>query len=227
MKKYLLLSISLLLCLLAHAQQVKVARINVWYDTTAVAELYDRVPIGVELIYSDSSSRQTTGMLRGNLRWNKIQVSASNGNIQNGILYFNRHQLASDHYRITITVNREGDTPLSNTLTLPYLTGMRFNHYADSIKRNIRYYMNVEGKFSSGRILPLDTVQVRFRTSAGTVIGQDVLVEQNDTAKTVIMEAWYKPDPDLYIRSEVPIKIMPDPDLPPPTGQPRSRGRRQ
>jgi hypothetical protein len=227
LKKHLLLSISLLLCLLAHAQQPKVARINVWYDTTAVSELYDRVPIGVELVYSDSSSRQTTGMLRGNLRWNKIQVSSSNGSIRDGILYFNRSQLAKDHYRVTITVNGDGNTTLSNTLTLPYLVGMRFNHYADSIKRNIRYYMNVEGKFSSGRVLPLDTVQLRFRTSAGTVIGQDVLVEQNDTAKTVIMEAWYKANPNLYIRSEVPVKIMPDPELPPPPGQTRPRGRRQ
>ncbi|SJZ46851.1 hypothetical protein SAMN04488128_101345 [Chitinophaga eiseniae] len=227
MNKYLLLSISLLLSLLTHAQQAKVARINIWYDTTAVAELYDRVPLGLELVYADSSSRQTTGLLRGNLRWNKIQVSSSNGSIQNGVLYFNRLQLVKDRYRITITVNREGNTPLSNTLTLPYLVGMRFNHYTDSIKRNIRYYMNVEGKFSSGRVLPLDTVQLRFRTSAGAVIGQDVLVEQNDTAKAVLMEAWYKPNPDLYIRSEVPIKIMPDPDLPPPAKQPGSRGRRQ
>lgn len=227
MKKHLLLSISLLLTLLAHAQQTKVARINVWYDTTAVSELYDRVPVGVELVYSDSSSRQTTGMLRGNLRWNKIQVSTSNGNIRDGILYFNRLQLVKDHYRVTITVNGEGNTSLSNTLTLPYLVGMRFNHYADSIKRNIRYYMNVEGKFSSGRVLPLDTVQLRFRTSAGTVIGQDVLVEQNDTAKAVIMEAWYKANPNLYIRSEVPVKIMPEPELPPPPGQTRPRGRRQ
>ncbi|QJB33557.1 hypothetical protein HF324_20355 [Chitinophaga oryzae] len=227
MKKHLLLSISLLSGLLAHAQQTRLARVNVWYDTTAVAELYDRVPLGLELVYTDSSSRQTTGMLRGNLRWNKIQVSSSNGNIQNGVLYFNRLQLAKDHYRITITVNGEGNTPLSNTITLPYLVGMRFNHYTDSIKRNIRYYMNVEGKFSSGRVLPLDTVQLRFRTSAGAVIGQDVLVEQKDTAKAVLMEAWYKPNPDLYIRSEVPIKIMPDPDLPPPANRPGSRGRRQ
>lgn len=227
MKKHLLLSISLLLALLAQAQQAKVTRVNAWYDTTAVAELYDRVPIGLEFVYSDSSTRQTAGMLRGNLRWNKIQVSTSNGSIQNGILYFNRFQLAKDHYRVTVTVSGEGNAPLSATLSLPHLVGMRFNHYTDSVKRNIRYYMNVEGKFSSGRILPLDTVQLRFRTSAGTVMGQDVLVEQNDTARTVIMEAWYKPNQDLYIRSEVPIKIMPDPDLPPPPGQPKPRGRRQ
>lgn len=227
MKKHLLLSISLLLSLLAQAQQAKVTRINAWYDSTAVAELYDRVPIGVELVYSDNSTRQTTGLLRGNIRWNKIQVSTSNGNIQNGILAFNRQQLAKDHYHITITVSGENSEPLSATLTLPRLVGMRFNHYADSIKRNIRYYMNVEGKFSSGRVLPLDTAQLRFRTSTGTVIGQDVLVEQNDSAKAVIMEAWYKPNPELYIRSEVPVKIIPDPDLPPPPGQPRSRGRRQ
>ncbi|MBC9934585.1 hypothetical protein [Chitinophaga qingshengii] len=226
MKKHLLLSISLLLSLLAHAQQAKVTRINAWYDSTAVAELYDRVPIGVELVYNDNSTRQTTGLLRGNIRWNKIQVSTSNGNIQNGILSFNRQQLAKDHYHITITVSGESTEPLSATITLPRLVGLRFNHYADSIKRNIRYYMNVEGKFSSGRVLPLDTVQLRFRTSTGTVIGQDVLVEQNDSAKAVIIEAWYKPNPELYIRSEVPVKIMPDPELPPPPGQPRPRGRR-
>ncbi|WP_212006584.1 hypothetical protein [Chitinophaga sp. HK235] len=227
MKKHLLLTAFMLINLLARAQQVKAIRINAWYDTTAISELYDRVPIGLQYTYSDNSTRQTTGLLQGNLRWNKIQVSSSNGQVQNGILSFNRQQLAQQHYRITLTVTSEGNPPLEATITLPHLTGMRFNHYADSIKRDIRYYINVEGKFSSGRVLPLDTAQLLFKTSAGQVLGQDLLIERNDTVKTVTIDAWYKPNPDMFIHSVVPVKQMPDPDLPPPPGRPAPRGRRQ
>lgn len=226
MKRYLLIPV-LFISLLAKAQQAKVVRVEAWYDTTAITELYNRVPIGLQLVYSDSSKQQTTGLLRGNLRWNKINVTTSNGTLQNGVLLFNRSQLAKQDYRIIISVSGQGNTPLEAALVLPRLIGIRFNHYADSIKRDIRYYLNVEGKFSSGRILPLDTASVRLRASAGKVLGQDLLIDKEDTVKTVAVDAWYKANPDMYSHSILPVKQMPDPELAPPPGQPSPRGRKQ
>ncbi|CAL1520222.1 hypothetical protein [Chitinophaga sp. MM2321] len=215
MKLYLLLPV-FFISLLANGQQPKVVRINASYDTTAIAELYNRVPIGLELVYSDSSRKQTTGFLRGDYRWNKLNITTSNGAIQQGVLTFNRPQLARDHYRITFSVSVANTAPIQTTLTLPHLLGIRFHHYADSLKRDIRYYLNVEGKFSSGKILPLDTTTLRFQTSAGRILGQDLLLDKNDTTKSVTVEAWYKPNKDMYLRSVIPVKQMPDPELAPP-----------
>ncbi|PSL47466.1 hypothetical protein CLV51_102314 [Chitinophaga niastensis] len=198
--------------LMANAQQAKVVRIITSYDTTAVAELYNRVAIGLQLIYSDSSTAQTTGLLHGDYRWNKINISTSNGSIQNGVLHFNRQQLEKEHHRITFTVTLPDNTPIQTSLTLPHVIGIRFNHYADSIKRDIRYYLNVEGKFSSGKIFPLDTSVLRFGTSTGKIIGQDLLLDKADTSKTVTVEAWYKHNPNMYLRSVIPVKQAPDDD---------------
>jgi hypothetical protein len=198
------------ICLPADAQQLVQVRGS--YDTAAVTELYNTTPVGIQLVYSDSSTRQTTGLLRGDYRWNKLDISSSNGKIQNGVLYFNRRQLAKDNYRITFTVSNGNNGSLQTTITLPHVIRIRFNHYADSIKRDIRFYLNVEGKFSSGKVFPLDTSAVRFAASHGEKLGQDLQLPKNDTAKTVTVEAWYRHNNQMYLRSVIPVKQAPDND---------------
>lgn len=212
MLRYLLCCSLLFITLLANAQQPSVVRIKGSYDATAVTELYNSAPIGIQLFYSDSSTQLTTGYGKGNYRWNKLNISSSNGTIRNGVLYFDRAQLINDHYRITLTVNSGTGDPLKTTITLPYITGIRFNHYADSIKRDIRFYLNVEGKFNSGKVFPLDTTTIRFAASTGKIIGQDLLLDKNDSSKTVTVEAWYKPNDRMYLRSVIPVKQAPDND---------------
>ena len=210
MLKALLYCFPFLICLPADAQQLVQVRGS--YDTSAVTELYNSTPIGIQLVYSDSSTRQTTGLLRGNYRWNKLDIGSSNGKVQNGILYFNRQQLAKDNYRITLTVSDGSGAKFPATITLPHVIGIRFNHYADSIKRDIRFYLNVEGKFSSGKVFPLDTSAVRFAASDGKLLGQDLLLPKNDTVKTVTVEAWYRHNSKMYLRSVIPVKQAPDND---------------
>lgn len=212
MLRYFLCCAALFVGLLANAQQANVVRIAGSYDPTAVTELYNSAPIGIQLFFSDSSSQSTAGYGKGNYRWNKLNISSSNGSIRNGVLYFDRQQLINDRYRITLTVNTGNNTPLQTTLTLPYITGIRFNHYADSVKRDIRFYLNVEGKFNSGKVFPLDTATLRFATSTGKIIGQDLLLEKNDSSKMVTVEAWYKPNDHMYLRSVIPVKQAPDND---------------
>jgi len=212
MLRYLLCCAVLFVTLLANAQQVSVVRISGSYDPGAVTELYNSTPVGLQLFFSDSSSQSTTGYGKGNYRWNRLNISSSNGSIRNGVLYFDRQQLIHDRYRITLTVSTGNSTPLQTTLQFPYITGIRFNHYADSIKRDIRFYLNVEGKFNSGKVFPLDTTTIRFAASTGKILGQDLLLEKNDTAKTITVEAWYKPNDRMYLRSVIPVKQAPDND---------------
>ncbi|MFX1708002.1 hypothetical protein PV783_28820 [Chitinophaga sp. CC14] len=212
MLKYLLLCTILSITLPANARQPKVARIAAFYDADAVTELYNTAPLGIRIIYTDSSTQQTTGLLEGDLRWNKLTVTSNNGQVQNGVLRFNREQLVKDNYRITLTVTTPDNATHQTSLQLPAITGIRFNHYADSIKRDIRFYLNIEGKFSSGKVFPLDTNAIRFATSAGKIIGQDLLLPKNDTLKSVTVEAWYKHNDRLYLRSVIPVKQAPDAD---------------
>ena len=210
MLKALLCCSLFFICLPADAQQLVQVRGS--YDTAAVTELYNTTPIGIQLVYNDSSTRPTTGLLRGNYRWNKLNIGSSNGKVQNGILYFNRQQLAKDDYRIALTVSDGSGAKFPATITLPHVIGIRFNHYADSIKRDIRFYLNVEGKFSSGKVFPLDTSAVRFAASDGKLLGQDLLLPKNDTVKTVTVEAWYRHNSKMYLRSVIPVKQAPDND---------------
>lgn len=196
----------------AIAQGNNVTAITASYDDAAVAELYDRMPIGLQLTYQNGQTRKTEGYLGGNYRWNRLQVTSSNGTIQNGYLTINRQQLARQDYKITLTVTLpDTEKPITTTLQLPHLENIRFNHYADSLKRGIRFYLNVEGTFSSGKIYPLDTTTVKFETDKGKLIGQDLLLNGNDTVtRFITITATNKLDTAMSITSIVPVKQLSD-----------------
>ncbi|WP_291913248.1 hypothetical protein [Chitinophaga sp. CB10] len=208
--KKLLITISILFPLLAAGQQRKLVSAYAGYDVNALPEIYNYTPIGIRLTFSDSTTLETTGTANGKLKWNKLNVQSSNGQVNNGVLTFNRAQLQKDHYRIRLTLSLPGEAPVQTTLELPHLVGMRFNQYADSLKKNIRFYLNVEGQFSNDRILPLDTNSVRFKASAGQLLGQDLLLPAGDTTRFIQVEAWYKLDPEKYLITTIPVKQLPD-----------------
>jgi hypothetical protein len=206
------LLLGLISALGAFGQKANVVRVQAYYDSASVAELYNRVPVGFQLIYADNTTRETTGFMQGDYRWNNIRVISPDGNIQNGVLTFDRKHLQQQHYRVKmqVTLKEAGATPFETTLVLPQVTGIRFNHYADSLKRGIRFYLNVEAKFSSGKILPLDTANIRFETSAGQILGQDLLLPPDDTTRFVTVRALYRFTPRLELQTIIPVKQGPE-----------------
>jgi hypothetical protein len=193
------------------AQQNNVT-VKASYDPEAIAELYDRIPLGLEFIYANGQTRKTEGYLQGAYRWRNIKVNSSNGSVQNGYLLINRQELASQHYKVTLTISvPDSPQPITTTLTLPHLESIRFNHYADSLKRGIRFYLNVEGTFTSGKVYPLDTTAIKFQTSAGSLMGQDLLLNINDnTTQTITVTAVNKSDAAMSITSTIPVKQLSD-----------------
>jgi hypothetical protein len=210
--KILFTALQLLLCTSAIGQ---IKSINAFYDSTVVAELYDRIPIGLKLIEDNGQLRQTEGFLAGNYRWNRIRVTTSNGTFQNGYLLIDRQKLAEQAYKVQLEVTVAGATKsFPVTLVLPHVESIRFNHYADSLKRDIHFYLNVEGVFSSGKIYPLDTTAIRFETNVGKIIGQDLLLEGKDNStKMITVTAIYKNDTAIQAVSSIPVKQLPDPPL--------------
>lgn len=193
------------------AQQNNIS-IKASYDPDAIAELYDRIPLGLEVKYENGQVRKTEGYLQGSYRWRNIKINSSNGSVQNGYLLLNRSQLASQHYTVELTITLpDAPAPVTTTLTLPHLESIRFNHYADSLKRGFRYYLNVEGTFTSGKIYPLDTSAIKFVASAGNLLGQDLLLNSNDaTTRAITVTAVNKRDSTMSISSTIPVKRLLD-----------------
>lgn len=201
----------LLLFFNAQAQQNNITGVTASYDPASIAELYDHIPIGLEFKYANGQVRKTEGYLQGVYRWRNIKITSSAGSVQNGYLQLDRQRLAKLHYQVELTITLpESAQPLTTTLTLPHLESIRFNHYADSLKRGIRFYLNVEGSFSSGKIYPLDTAAVKFTASAGKLLGQDLLLNTGDATHTITVTATNKNDPSMSISSTIPVKQLQD-----------------
>lgn len=210
-----LLAAFLMIPLLTTAQKALVTGVTAFYDSTAVVELYNQAPLGLEITYNNGDTRQTEGFLQGDYRWRNIKVATSDGDVRNGYLYFDRQKLARQQYRVKLLVtlpDAGNHPPFETTLQLPYITGIRFNHYADSLKRGIRFYLNVEARFSSGKIYPLDTSSVQLQTSAGRLLGQDLLLNNGDTTRFINVTATYKARPGMSARSVIPVKQKADDD---------------
>lgn len=176
-----------------------------------MAELFNTIPIGFTLVYQDGTRASTRGWLRGRVRWNALEVSTAQGKVAGGQLTFDRNKVWQNNHRVSFEV-RTADTTLSCQLMLPYVETLHFNLYTDSLKRDNPYYLNVEGRFSNGRILPLDTSMVAFRKQGGGSLAGNVLtVTQQDTAtRTIEVMCWLKADPGRGDRAMIPVKIVPD-----------------
>lgn len=203
----------ILFALPAFAQQKEAAAITAVYDSNAVAELYSTTPIGLIVRYKDGTERQTAGLLGGDLRWSQVTVETPFGECSNGVLRFNRNKIRPDNYkmRLLVTLRDQPSKQHEVMLQLPYLTGIRFQHYADSLKRGIHFYLNVEGIYNSGKIYPLDTSRIRFTASAGQLIGQDLLIPVTDSStRKISVTAFYRGGNDMKIVTEIPVKQGPE-----------------
>lgn len=212
-KRILRTLLLILFALPALAQQKEVTGITAVYDSNAVAELYSTTPIGLIVAYKDGTERRTAGLLGGDLRWNQVMVETPYGECSNGVLRFNRNRIRPDNYNIRLLVKlREQPAKQHEVmLQLPYLTGIRFHHYADSLKRGIHFYLNVEGIYNSGKIYPLDTSRIRFSASTGQLIGQDLLIPGTDSAtRSISVSAVYRGNNGIRANTEIPVKQGPE-----------------
>lgn len=186
--------------------------VQVCYDSTAVPELFTTIPIGIVITYPDGTRESTRGFLRGRLRWHDLHVSTPQGMVQEGRLTYDRDKVWNNHHRVSFRVTA-GDTTLTADLDLPYVEQIRFNLYTDSLKRSTPFYLNVEGRFSSGRIYPLDTGMVAFEKEGGGLLEGNVIALTPGDSDVCILKVytWLKADPAMRDSAVVPVKKLPDP----------------
>lgn len=183
------------------------------YDTSAIAELFTTIPVGFTFISSKGTTISTRGWLNGSLRWRNLDVTTKQGTLNEGQLTYSRQKVWDNQHRVTFEIKWKGATLTAN-LPLPFVQKIRFNLYTDSLKRNNPFYLNVEGKFSNGRIYPLDTGMVAFCKKKGVGILKGNILDVSDTdtsAHFAIIETWLKTDSSLRDCTKIPVKILPDP----------------
>ncbi|RYZ56424.1 MAG: hypothetical protein EOP49_00380 [Sphingobacteriales bacterium] len=191
------LAILLLCCLLSGLVNGQEYRLN--YDSTAIPELYQSVPVFLEVKQGDVYKEVK-----------KYRLSTEKGKLDKRLnLTYTNEDLGQDG-SISMLV-MVGDRTLELPLRLPMLREVRFNLYADSIKPIMNYYINVEGVFSSGKIYPLTTDQVVLSSDRGTMKGNAWVAPAVRDFDRVTFTAASKYNPAIRATTTVYLQRLADP----------------
>lgn len=83
--------------------------------------------------------------------------------------------------------------------------------YTDSLKKGTYNYINIDGKLSNSRYLPLDTSEIIFSSSDGKFYGNSLYLSPDFPKDKVNIKAVLKSNPAMFRQFDVYIKKIPDP----------------
>lgn len=84
------------------------------------------------------------------------------------------------------------------------------NLYTDSLKKGTYNYINIDGRLSNGRYLPLDNNDLTFTTSAGEFKGNSLWINKDSKENKVSIKVILKSNPLLHKEFDIYIKQLPD-----------------
>ncbi len=87
------------------------------------------------------------------------------------------------------------------------------NLYTDSLKKGTFNYINIDGKLSNGKYLPLDSTDLIFSSSAGKFSGNSLWIDKDIAAEKVDIKVQLRSNPSLLKEFSIYIKQKPDPEL--------------
>lgn len=87
------------------------------------------------------------------------------------------------------------------------------NLYTDSLKKGTFNYINIDGRLSNGKYLPLDSTHLIFWSSAGKFSGNSLWIDRNFTEEKVNIKVTLRNSPSLFKEFTIYIKKKPDPEL--------------
>ncbi len=88
-----------------------------------------------------------------------------------------------------------------------------FHLYTDSLKKGTHNYINVDGKLSNGKWLPLSSREVDLKSSAGRFEGNDLILAADEKAAYVDISATLKTNPGQKKEIRVWIKQKADDEV--------------
>ena len=87
------------------------------------------------------------------------------------------------------------------------------NLYTDSLKKGTFNYINIDGKLSNGKYIPLDSTHLIFWSSAGKFNGNNLWIDRDLTATKVDIKVSVRNNPALVKEFTIYVKQKPDPEL--------------
>ena len=89
-----------------------------------------------------------------------------------------------------------------------------FNLYTDSLKKGQHNYINVDGKLSNGRWMPLSVKDIEFSCSDAKFEGNQLIIPEDFKQARVTVKVALKNNPAVWKEKTIWIKTVPDPQLP-------------
>lgn len=103
---------------------------------------------------------------------------------------------------------------LASPLFAQKVDSIYFHLYTDSLKKGQHNYINVDGKLSSGRWMPLSGKEIQFSCSSARFEGNELIIPEDFSEKKVTIKAVLKSNPSVWIEKTIWIKQKPDGPLP-------------
>lgn len=99
-----------------------------------------------------------------------------------------------------------GISALSLPVKAQKVDSLFFNLYTDSLKIGTYNYINVDGKFSNGRYLPLTEKELVFTASAGKFDGNSLFLDSCIKVPKVTVKVSLKDNPSIWKEITIYIK---------------------
>lgn len=94
-----------------------------------------------------------------------------------------------------------------------HVESIHVNLYTDSLKKGTLNYINIDGKLSNGKYLPLDSNDLIYFSSAGKFTGNNLWIDWDIAVEKVDIKVSLKSNPALVKEFTIYIKQIPDPAL--------------
>jgi hypothetical protein len=85
-----------------------------------------------------------------------------------------------------------------------------FNLYTDSLKKGTHNYINIDGRLSNGRWLPMTPKEIVFSSSSGSFDGNSLFIDKNTSLEKVTVKAVLRADTAVVKEITIYIKKLPD-----------------
>lgn len=89
-----------------------------------------------------------------------------------------------------------------------------FHLYTDSLKKGTHNYINVDGKLSDGRWLPLTEKDITFSATACRFSGNELIIPADFSGASITVKAVLKSRPGTFIERTIWIKTKAEDELP-------------
>lgn len=114
---------------------------------------------------------------------------------------------------------------LGNFVKAQQVDSIFLNLYTDSLKKGQHNYINVDGKLSNGKWMPLSAKEIEFSCTTAKFEGNELIIPEKFADKSVTVKAVLRSNPSIFLERTIWIKQKPDPLLP-TSREVMNRGRR-